>query len=279
MYKNGKWATAIIALQDDEGKWGQFHSMSRPSDRPITTEQALRRLERLGFTFEDACIQKAVAYMNECLNGKAIPDPREKLHDWDIFCALMLSTWIRRFTPDNAKANRVSEKWAHVITRAFAGGTYDHEAYVSAYRETMGLKPAGGRLVDFVNFYPVSLLQGALDAKTEAALLDYIIGKPDGIYYIYEKRLSEPPACFESRETGRYLAAVELLSGYACAKEKLSFVADWLRQNQKADGTWDLGPAANDKVYLPLSDSWRKKETRIADCTERISALLRALTQ
>ena len=78
MHKDGKWAKSIIALQEDDGKWGQFHSLSKFCNSPITTEQALRRLERLGYTMEDACIQKAVSYMDDCLTGKkTIPDPRE----------------------------------------------------------------------------------------------------------------------------------------------------------------------------------------------------------
>ncbi len=70
VHKDGKWAKIIISQQDEEGKWGCFHSLSQPTSNPITTEQALKRLERLGYTIEDECIQKAVSYMNDCLAGK-----------------------------------------------------------------------------------------------------------------------------------------------------------------------------------------------------------------
>lgn len=40
---------------------------------------------------------------------------------------------------------------------------------------------------------------------------------------------------------------------------------------------WDMGKTVNDKVFFPLSNDWRKKETREADCTERIDALLKDL--
>ena len=91
MHKDGKWAKAILALQEEDGKWGYFHSLSRFYASPITTEQALRRLKRLGFTEEDACIQKALSYMNDCLTGKKqIPDRAEKVHDWSIFTSLIL---------------------------------------------------------------------------------------------------------------------------------------------------------------------------------------------
>lgn len=242
MHKDSKWAKNIIALQDDDGKWGWFHSLSQFYDAPISTEQALRRLERLGYTIEDTCIQKAVQYMDDCLTGKnAIPDRREKLHNWDIFTSMMLATWIRRFTLDNPNANKVAKQWAGVISNAFAGGEYSHSNYVMAYSDTFGMKPNGGRLVDFVNFYPISMLVGCLDHSTETALVNYVLSKEDGIYYVYDKALSTLPCCFESKEASRYLGAIELLSKYKAARDRLYFVADWLFENRNLNGKWDMG--------------------------------------
>lgn len=279
MHKDGKWAKQIIALQDEEGKWGCFHSLSQFYNAPITTEQALRRLEYLGYTIEDECIQKAVRYMNDCLIGEnAIPDRREKVHDWDIFTSMILSTWIRRFTDDNPHANKVAEQWAGVISAAFSSGKFDYDEYVRAYHEILGLKPKGGRLIDFVNFYPISLLCDCLDKKTQESVMDYVLNRDDGIYYIYDKKISVLPECFESRNTSRYLAAVELLARYKSAKYKLKYVVDWLSQNKNENGKWDMGKSVNDKMYFPLSDDWRKSETREADCTERIENLITAIS-
>lgn len=279
MHRDGKWAKQIISLQDEEGKWGCFHSLSQFYNAPITTEQALRRLEYLGYTIEDECIQKAVRYMNDCLIGKnAIPDRREKVHDWDIFTSMILSTWIRRFTNDNPHANEVAGQWADVISAAFADGRFDYNEYVRAYHEILGLKPKGGRLIDFVNFYPISLLSDCLDTKTQDVVMDYVIDRDDGIYYIYDKRISVLPEYFESRIASRFLAAIELLARYEHAKYKLNFVIDWLDDNKNENGKWDMGKSVNDKLYFPLSDDWRKSETREADCTERIEKLIALLT-
>lgn len=279
MHKDGKWARQILALQDEEGKWGCFHSLSQFYDAPITTEQALRRLEYLGYTIEDECIQKAVRYMNDCLIGKkAIPDRREKVHDWDIFTSMILSTWIRRFTDDNPHANKVARQWADVISAAFTNGNFDYNEYACAYHEILGLRPKGGRMIDFVNFYPISLLRDCLDQKTQEAAVDYVINKDDGIYYIYDGKISVLPEYFESRIASRYLAAVELLAGYQQARHKLNFVIDWLNDNRNENGKWDMGKSVNDKMYFPLSDDWRKRETREADCTERIVKVLTAIS-
>lgn len=278
MHKEGKWARSLIALQEPDGKWGCFHSLSRFYGASVTTEQALRRLEILGFTEDDECIQKALSYMNDCLTGKiSIPDRAEKVHDWNIFTSLILSAWIRRFTPDNTHANGIAGKWARIITSAFSTGVYNHDHYTSAYHSILGMKPAGGRLIDFTNFYPLSLVAGCLDEDTEKALIRYVLTKADGIYYIFDKPLIIPPACFQSREACRYLDAVELLMRLAGAKGELDFVRNWLSENRAPDGTWDMGKDAGDKIHFPLSDNWRKRETRIADCTERIKPIFEKL--
>jgi hypothetical protein len=299
MYKDTKWAKEIIALQRVDGSWGHFHTLSDPTTRPVTTEQALRRLAILGFTIADEPIKKAVAYMSDCLGGRRtlpegalasylsaripgkiqIPDRREVMHNWDIFTDIMLSTWIRKFTPGHAVANSIAETWARVIAEAFRGGAYDHRKYVAAYEGTFGMKIRGDRLVDFMHFYQVSLLAGMLDDKTEAAVFDYIMQKPGGIYYISNSPLSLAvlPENMASKQGSRYLGAMELLAAYRRNRHKLKFVVDWLEDNRNQNGRWDMGNAVNDKVYFPLSDSWRQKETREADCTYRVNKLLEAL--
>ena len=102
----------------------------------------------------------------------------------------------------------------------------------------------------------------------------YALNKGNGIYYIYDKRLSDLPRCFESREVRRYLGAIELLSKYKSVKSELRFVEDWIIENRLTNGNWDMGKNVNNKIYFPLSDDWRKRETREADCTERVGKLL-----
>lgn len=279
MYKKSKWANQIIEWQDNEGKWGYFHTLFNDSQSPYTTEKALKRLEILGYTIADDCIKKAVSYMNDCLIGnKKIPDKQEKLADWDVFVSLMLAAWIRRFTKDNTAANNVAKKWATIITIAFEDEEYNHQKYINAYLDTWGRKPKGGRLIDFVQFYIVSIVNGYLDKETEKRLLKYIINKPDGIYYTYEKCINVLPCDFTSKNSSWYLGCIELIAEFKTAKYQLQFVVNWIEKNKSQNGKWDMGKSVKDGLYFPLSNDWRKSETREFDCTYRISRLLDKLT-
>ena len=190
----------------------------------------------------------------------------------------MLAAWIRKFTEDFPAANRVAAKWAGILTGAFQSGGYRGEDYQTAYREAFGEKPRGGRLEDFVSFYQVSLVAGCLDAETESRVFDYMLEHPEGIFYVYNDRVSKLPEAFQSRNASRYLGAVELLSAYRRSRRKLRFVVDWLNAAKNERGRWDMGSGVRDLIYFPLSDSWRAKDARESDCTERVSKLIGVLT-
>ena len=176
-------------------------------------------------------------------------------------------------------ANHTAKRWAEVISNAFSDGTYQNDRYVKAYKQVFHKAPRGGRFVDFVSFYTVSLLASCLEDSIEEALFDYILNHDAGIYYIYERCLLNTPEVFQSKQAGRFIGAIELLTEYKNprCKAKLKYVADWLYRNREPDGMWDMGSVAKDGVYFPLSDSWRLEETRKKDCTYRISMLLRRL--
>ena len=283
-YKDGKWAKKILELQLDDGSWGYFHSLSTLTPRQfpsMTTEQALRRLKVLGYTIDDKPVKKAVRYMNDCLTGKIkIPDREEKLHNWNVYTKLMLSTWIRIFTDENKAANKTAAKWRDIISAAFKNSLYDHSEYAVAYERIFGIKLnlKAGRLVDFVHFYPISLLTNFLDKAIEGKYFKYILEHDSGMYYVYNNKLRDIPP-FQSRNASFYLGAIELLSKYdnpEC-KRQLQFVVKWLRENILTNNEWDMGKEAKDGVNFPLSDSWKTDRLRIEDCTYRINGIVKSL--
>ena len=121
-HRHGKWAAAILSAQQQDGTWGAgFHGMAQPTNAPLTTEQALRRLHALGFTREDEPIRRCVDTLAACLRGERKIDTYwEKGIDWAMYEPLMLSAWIRRFDPDQPDALVYAKRWAKVIEAAFA---------------------------------------------------------------------------------------------------------------------------------------------------------------
>lgn len=279
-YKHTVWASEILAQQKPDGSWGQFHSLSVPTKAtPLTTEQALRRLWILGYTKEDAPIRRALRYMQVNLAIKAPTVFHEQKHDSKLYGDTMLATWLRLFRSTDAHALAVAKQWAAILEAAFADGSYAHPAYVEAYEVTFHkkLNPKAGCLASFVVFYQLSLARPLLTEQTQQRVLHYVLQAPRGIVYLYNKPLQKLPQTFASKQASRYLAAIELLATYKTAPQQLQFVTNWILQNKKQDGKWDMGSAAKDGIYLPLSDSWKNPDNRIADCTNRIQRLLQQL--
>lgn len=284
-YKNGKWATQIIASQKHDGSWGYFHTLAMPSSgKAITTEQAIHRLRRLGFTKDDVPIQKALAYMHNCLaNTSLLPDPREKRMDWDIFIALMLSSWIRKFTDDDPLANQTAKKWRTVVEAAFQNGQYDPDIYVHTLYEVLkpkyGTKKRHKELLRLPYYYPIALLAKEIDKSIEKAFFDHVMGSAQGYYYGFVGSVLQPPSNFCSKEASRFLSAIELYCDYPnrYCKAKLQPVVAWLNANRNENGRWDMGAKVKDGTYFPLSDSWRTAALRETDCTYRIDKIITAL--
>lgn len=272
-----KWVKDIVKLQWEDGSWGEFHSLSQSAKSLITTEQALRRLLVLGLDKNDEVIQKPLVYMEKYLCGELdLRDRKEKKHDWNVVTKLFVATWILIFDPSNSLAKGIAEDWAKVITHGFSGGEYNHNAYKEAYYEVHKASKEK-HMLGFQSFYLVSILRGMLSSQIESKFLDYIINSEKGIYYIYEKSLIIPPSEFNSKVTSRYVDAYELLSSYTYAKTNLQYFKSWINNNVSEDGFWDMGNLVKDKIYFPLSDSWRKPINRKIDCTIKIQRILENL--
>lgn len=277
-FRTGKWASAILTAQREDGTWGaMFHSMAQPGSAPLSTEQALRRLHALGFTREDEPIRRCVDTMSACLRGERKIDAYwEKGLDWAMYEPLMLSAWIRHFDPDQPDALAWALRWAKVIEAGFSSGKYDESAWSAAYENEFHRAERHPNPIGFTAFYHGMLLPGLLSAQAESAMVQHIL--ESGMYYVYAKPLLPPPAAFAAKESSYWLAALEILAEFPCARETLSFAAAWLYLNIGPDGQWDFGAKASDKVYFPLSDSWRTEASQKADCTSRIRRFLDKIT-
>ncbi len=277
-HRQGKWAQTLLAAQNPDGTWGNmFHSMALPSAAPLTTEQALRRLHALGFTIADDPIRRCVDTMAACLRGERKIDPYwEKGIDWTMYEPLMLAAWIRRFDHQQPDALAYARRWAKIAEAGFASGEYDDSAWNAAYEAEFHRQEHHPNPIGFTAFYHVMLLPGMLSPEAESALVQHVL--ETGMYYVHPRPLAHPPADFASKESSHWLAALELLAEYACARKALAFAAAHLYLNIGVDCQWDFGPKANDKVHFPLADNWRSVAIRKADCTARVRRFLDKIT-
>lgn len=273
-HRAGKWAAALLAAQNPDGTWGTcFHGLAQPTNAPLTTEQALRRLHALGFTIADEPVRRCVDTMAACLLGERKIDASwEKGIDWAMFEPLMLAAWIRRFAPSQPDALALARRWARIAEAGFASGAYDISAWNAAYEAEFHRLARHPRPLVLSAFYHGMLLPGLLTPDCERAFVRHILNA--GMYYVYDRPLITPPAALYSKEASYWLAALEVLAEYPCAKRLLAFAAAWLHLSADDDGMWDFGPRANDKVYFPLSDAWRTGAIRRADCTGRVQRFL-----
>lgn len=277
-HRRGKWAQTILAGQHEDGTWGaMFHGLAQPTRAPLTTEQALRRLHALGFTIKDEPIRRCVNTMAACLRGERKIDAYwEKGIDWAMYEPLMLAAWIRRFDREQPDALAYARRWGKVVEAAFASGEYDDSAWQKAYEDEFHRRGRHPKPIGLTPLYHAMLLPDVLSPHTETAMVRHILHS--SMYYVYPNPLIHSPAVFAAKETSCWLAALEVLAEYACAREQLAFAAAYLWLNIGPDGQWDFGPQAHDKVYFPLSDHWRRIEVRRADCTERIRRFLDKIT-
>jgi len=245
-YKTGKWANKLIEMQLDDGSWGYFHTLNKDSVLSITTEQALRRLEILGFTSDDKPIKNVLKYMHNILSGKiSFPDREEKFKNWKIGRDFMLATWIRIFTEKDNIANEIAQKWAEIINAAFIHKKYDYNIYKESYIKTFGINTIHENISIF---YLVSIISNLLDKNIEKYYFKYILENNSGIYYIYDNKLLIVPESFNIKNINGYIRAIELLAKYnnlEC-KKQLNFIVKWLNSNKLKDNMWDLGKNAKD---------------------------------
>jgi hypothetical protein len=127
-----------------------------------------------------------------------------------------------------------------------------------------------------MSFYGVSILANNLDKNIEPIFFEYVLNYPTGIYYFgYGKPIKTLPEIFQSKQVSDYIRMIKLLTVYKNkkCKDKLLFIKEWFERNKLNECEWDLGKSSKDNILLPLSDSWRKDEDRIKDCTYTINKI------
>jgi hypothetical protein len=275
---SSKWVSELRQTQHPDGNWGRFHSRdSALKQRFPTTELAIRRALSLGLDSEDVLLRKTQAYLRMVLDGKATwSDPPEKHEGWPINIRFITAAVLTLLDSADPQIAPLAQAWSEVTAATFAGGNYSPEAEQKAHLRINNIHTRG-KYLKLAGLYPLLLLASPsahLPETMEKALLDWVWSKPDGIYYVYGGRVSDPPAPGSAHFID-WLAAIRLLLRFKYGRSLCAPVLDWLWRERNAERLWDFGPAACDGFTLPLSENWRAVCDRKVDCSVLALALFR----
>lgn len=274
---HSRLVSELAAAQHPDGSWGRFYTRNKNVRFAArTTETALIRANALGLDASHPMVRQAIGYLERVLEGEAVwPDREDPTLDFPLSVQMVTAARLRQFVPDHSLALREAYRWRDLVAVSFSEDGFDDLQYLERGEALFGQPmPQDPRML--FSQYSLILLRGLLPEEAEINLIRYMTGYTRGIYLITNRSLRYKPLSFVSRETLRYIRALELLGCYRGAEDLMKDAIEWLWDQRGHDGMWDLGPAGRDGLDLPLSESWRRGQ-RPVDCTVRMLILLQRL--
>jgi len=264
--------------QRDDGSWGRFHTRDCSSKQKIAiTEIGVYRGVSLGLTVKDPVFRTTLRYLKR-LAARTIPfpDPAEVNDRWATGVQLIVAATTAQLQPLLPEIDDIWEIWADIATRTFISGRYEPEAEVRAHKQLAGASVRGSYLV-LHSRYSLSLLGSRamkLSGDIEKSLFNWIWHREDGVKYF---NVPMSTRSFNAGSMDRWFNSLELLSVFPSWRVYAGDVIDWIWKQRNDSGLWDFGPRASFYLsyYMPLSDSWKKRECRQNDWSTRVLALMK----
>ncbi len=270
---------ALSAAQQPDGTWGRFHTQDTAVKGPIpTSEYAIRRALTLGLDKRSPILQQAAGFIQSHLQGQTTwSDPPEK-HDHPLIfphnIRSVSAAMLALIDNDHPALEPFWRYWAEVVEATFAGGDYDRQAELTCQQRLAGIPSR--RYPPCHVYYPLVILSATrqnLPPGLERRLVEFIMRKPDGIYYVYERSLAAFPR-LEEKGFESWLHGQELLARFASWVEMAPAVLNWLWQQRDAEGLWDVPAGGGRSFAFPLSESWRRTQNRRIDWSVTILRLV-----
>lgn len=251
----------ISKEQDESGYWKEFHGY---------TEGIIRRLLFMGLDGSHICLKRAAGFIEQVLEGNDIWHQRIEKHDttkwWlDMFMPLASAAVLSLINPVHPLVKEHAAIWREFAKAAFRDNNYNASAESRAQYEYFNIKTK--RPIPFCNYYVLLLLTSGSDIIPEALdnnILEYWMDKQDGIYYVYGKCPKMPVSLSNTKDCYHWLRAVSLLSRYKGWDKYKEDINTFLWSQRNIDGIWDFTERPYGSMF-PLSDSWRKANSRVID--------------
>lgn len=265
-----------------DGSWGRMHSQDTiaPRQKIRTTEQGVARALALGLPVTHPILERAADFLVCVLSSGECPDPEEQNERWPTGVELFAAATLARIQPRHPLLDTVFAKWQEIAARAFPACNghllaYDPQGELAAHRELTGIR-GDLRYLRMNNRYTLTLLSsrpGSLPAALVDGMLAWIWTLPEGVGY-YSVPLREPAGLVQSGPFERWMCSLELLSRFPRFPGPLAPAVDWLREQRRPDGYWDLGKYDPQGSVLPLSASWKDPAHRLVDWSVRVAAII-----
>lgn len=263
-----------------DGSWGRFHSRDSRRKTPFpTSEHAIHRALALGLDRDHPVLQKAVGYMERVLLRKTIwLDPPERHEGWVHTTRTITAGTLASLDPAHPLLAEEKGFWLQVLQAAFAGGKYDPLAEREAHRKLHGVTTPD-KYLKLNAAHPLWILSAVgneLPRGLAAALLDWLWGQDEGIYYITAGSLTPFPD-LTARRYPCWLNGLELLARFRSRGDWWNQTAEWIWSLRAPDGLWDAASSLADPAWFPLSEDWRKPSKRRIDLGVRTLLCLKSL--
>jgi hypothetical protein len=282
MIHSSRWIQQLKETQLPDGTWGRFHTQNTKIRQPIpTTEVAISLSLDSGLDKNDKVLLKTVQFIENHIDGKTTWSDNPEKHDnpdaWYVTIPFLSAANLALIDNEHGKLGTFRDSWREIASVAFKSGVYDRNAEIEASNRI--LKCRTKNHLRFHTKYPLILLSSTrdpIDLKLETLILDYVMSNPDGVYYLYGRKLSEMP-----RVSGKgfylWLKSQMILSRFPIWYRYAEQFVPHILDQQNDDGLWCFSECKTRRPLssLPLSESWRRKENKAIDCTVMTLQLLR----
>jgi len=279
--KKSKWVCLLQNTQQADGTWGRFHTRDTRLKQPFpTTEIAITIALDTGLDKNDPIVHKALGRILDYVDGKTSwPDPAEK-HDnplaWLVWVQHFSAAVVAQIDQYHPSLGKFWSLWAEALKAAFHSETYDRKREIEALNTLLKCRMKDP--VPFHKKYPLLILSATdqrLPERLERMLLSFVMNSPTGIYYVYDRKISLLPA-IHSKGFWSWVRAQKMLSRFRLWRELSEDAVNWIWDQRTKEGFWDSGSKTARMPYssFPLSESWRRPENRIIDCSVELLTLL-----
>jgi hypothetical protein len=265
----------LVGEQWSDGSWGRLHSVdTRVKQKFGTTEVGVARAAALGLRADHPVMTKAADRLAEVIKTGNVRDWAEKNPLWPTGVRLFAASTLALIDAHHPAIDPVYDHWVQIAQETFNSGRYDSQAEDNVHLKLSGAPVKGSYLVVH-NKYAYCLLSSRPDRlgrPLAERLLRHACSFPGGIKYL-EVTAHVPPVD-KSGQLECWFRSHELLSRFPGWGRVCGAAVEWLLEKQNPEGWWDLGPRSRMSVILPLTENWRKKNTRRTDWTTRVLLLL-----